>query len=150
MIAKDVGEENPNEKAGQDTIEENGDESDVSWHEDSSNLDETDDDIHFEAYVDQDEVGQDDNRKQTSQYDDASTDYGTSSDERMALKMQKSDGKVKEKEVAEASGKNNETGGITGTNEASENNEQVEISQGVSQHVDNLQESQEPIVQPTP
>ena len=64
--------------------------------------------------------------------------------------MQKSEGKVKEKEVAEASGKNNETGGITGTNQASENNEQVEISQGVSQHVDNLQESQEPIVQPTP
>ncbi|WOH04134.1 hypothetical protein DCAR_0623542 [Daucus carota subsp. sativus] len=64
--------------------------------------------------------------------------------------LKKSDGKVKEKEVAEASGKNNETGGITGTNEASENNEQVEISQGVSQHVDNLQESQEPIVQPTP
>ena len=64
--------------------------------------------------------------------------------------MQKSDYKVKEKEVAEASGKNNETGGITGTNQASENNEQVERSQGVSQPVDNLQKSQEPIVQPTP
>ena len=63
-----------------------------------------------------------------------------------------SDGKVKEKEVAEASGKTMrlDTGGITGTNQASENNEQVEISQGVSQPVDNLQKSQEPIVQPTP
>ncbi|KAL1816725.1 hypothetical protein ACET3Z_019299 [Daucus carota] len=75
ISAKDVVEENLNDEAVQDTSEENGDESDVSWHEDSSNLDETDDDIHFEAYVDQDEVGQDDNRKQTSQYDDASTDW---------------------------------------------------------------------------
>ena len=64
--------------------------------------------------------------------------------------MQKSDDKVKEKEVAEASGKNNETGGITCTNQASENNEQVERSQGVSQPVDNLEKSQEPIIQPTP
>ena len=33
ISAKDVGEENPNEEAVQDTSEENGDESDVSWHE---------------------------------------------------------------------------------------------------------------------
>ncbi|WOG95575.1 hypothetical protein DCAR_0414900 [Daucus carota subsp. sativus] len=68
------------------------------------------------------------------------------------LTKRTSDGKVKEKEVAEASGKTMrlDTGGITGTNQASENNEQVEISQGVSQPIDNLQESQESIVQPTP
>lgn len=76
-----VTEHNVNEEVGaENTSEENGDESDVSWHEDSSNLDEIDDDIHSEAYVDENDGGQDENV-----HDDANTDYGTTSDERMAM-----------------------------------------------------------------
>lgn len=102
---KESGANSVNERAGETTkkrsrnkgdgeddsfAEQNGnessvdDESEVSWHRDSSNLDETDDDIYFEEYVDEYGAEKDDNELQDG-YDDASTDYGSSSDERMAV-----------------------------------------------------------------